>query len=228
MEQTEHTYTRFDDDLHSLRGQITTMADLVERQILRAVDSIRNGDLNLVARVLTDEDEVNRRHLQTDLACNSMLARLQPIAIDLREIIAVLHMNNDLERIGDEAKKVAIRARDLKGRDLPQAQLDTLHAMAVSVCDMLRGAVKAFVTRDSDLAQRVAASDKAIDTTRDKLISILVEEIGSRTEVATVGVDLAFVVQSIERIGDHAKNIAEYVIHIVDGVDPRHNRKALA
>jgi phosphate transport system protein len=218
----DHTYSRFDTDLISLRSEITTMADLVERQFLRAVDATRGGDLALVARVLADESEVNRRHLQTDLHCNTMIARLQPIAIDLREILAVLHMNNDLERVGDEAKKIAIRARDLRARELPRAELEQLHQMAASVAEMLRGAVGAFVRRDATLAAEVAARDRQIDDARDRLISTLVDGIGRHENVATVSVDLAFVVQSIERVGDHAKNIAEYVIRIVDGVDPRH------
>ena len=224
----DHTLSRFDNDLYALRSHVTTMADIVERQLLRAVDAIRFSDLTLIARVLNDEEEVNRRHLHTDLLCNEMLARLQPIAGDLREIIAVLHMNNDLERIGDEAKKMAIRARDLKDRDLPAGPLEKMHQMAIAVSQMLRDSVQAFVRRDTALAQQVAASDKAIDRARDELISLLVDDIGSRAEVATVGVDLAFAVQSIERIGDHSKNIAEYVIHIVDGVDLRHSRKVPA
>ena len=224
----EHTLTRFDNDLVALRNHVTTMADLVERQFLRAVDAIRTADLSLAARVLDGESEVNRRHLATDLLCNEMLARLQPIAGDLREIIAVLHMNNDLERIGDEAKKVAIRARDLKGREVAAEQLEQMHQMAVEVSQMLRDSVRAFIQRDSALARQVADHDKVVDRARDSLISVLVEEIGNRTGIATVGVDLAFVVQSIERVGDHSKNIAEYVIHIVDGVDPRHSRKVPA
>lgn len=220
----DHTLTRFDNDLYALRNHVTTMADIVERQFMRAVDSIRMADLTLAARVLNDEDEVNRRHLQTDMLCNEMLARLQPIAVDLREIIAVLHMNNDLERIGDEAKKMAIRARLLQGRELPAEPLEKMHQMAIAVCQMLRDSVRAFVQRDSALAQQVADSDKAVDLARDELISVLVNDIGNRSEMATVGVDLAFAVQSIERVGDHSKNIAEYVIHIVDGVDLRHSR----
>ncbi len=223
----DHTYSRFDTDLISLRSEIATMAGLVERQFLRAVDATRAGDLGLVSRVLADEDEVNQRHLRTDLHCNTMIARLQPIAIDLREIIAVLHMNNDLERIGDEAKKIAIRARELHARTLPEAELEQLHRMAVDVADMLRGAVDAFARRDAALAAAVAIRDRQVDEARDRLISALVDGIGRHDNLAVVGVDLAFIVQSIERVGDHAKNIAEYVIRIVEGVDPRH-RAAVA
>ncbi len=222
----DHTYSRFDTDLIALRSEVSTMADLVERQLLRAVDAVRGGDPALVARVLGDESEVNRRHLQTDLHCNTMIARLQPIAVDLREIIAVLHINNDLERIGDEAKKIAIRARNLQARTLPQGQLDRLHEMAIDVAEMLRESVRAFARRDSALAAEVAARDESVDSARDRLIAALVDEISRNEGLATVGVDLAFVAQSIERVGDHAKNIAEYVIRIVDGVDPRHRAVA--
>jgi phosphate transport system protein len=222
----DHTYSRFDTDLIALRSEVLTMAALVERQFLRAVDAIRGGDPALVARVLADESEVNRRHLQTDSHCSTMIVRLQPLAVDLREIVAVLHINNDLERIGDEARKIAIRARNLNARSLPQGLLDRLHDLAVSVAEMLRDSASAYARRDSALAAAVVARDPSVDSARDRLIAALVEGIGRNHGPATVGVDLAFVTQSIERVGDHAKNIAEYVIRIVDGVDPRHRAVA--
>src|SRR4051812_41202858 len=115
----DHTYSQFDTDLHRLRSASATMAGLVERQIIRAVDAVLTEDLGRVAQVLTDETDVNRMHMQTDLLCNQMIAKLQPIAVDLREILAALHMNNDLERIGDEAKKIALKAQTLGARSLP-------------------------------------------------------------------------------------------------------------
>ena len=104
---TEHTYSQFDTDLHRLRSASTTMAGLVEQQFRRAVEAVINEDLGLVAQVLADEAEVNRMHMQTDLMCNQMIAKLQPIAVDLREILANIHMNNDLERVGDHATNIS-------------------------------------------------------------------------------------------------------------------------
>lgn len=111
----DHTISHFDTDLHALRSAATTMAGLVEQQFLRSVQAVRESDLDLVAQVLTDEGEVNRMHVRTDLQCHQMIAKLQPIAVDLREIIAVLHMNNDFERIGDEAKKLPRRLANFVG-----------------------------------------------------------------------------------------------------------------
>ena len=202
------------------------MAGLVERQLLRAVDAVRGGDPARVARVLGDESEVNRIHMQTRPALQphdrAASADRRGPARDHRR---PAH-NNDLERIGDEAKKIAIRARNLQARTLPQGQLDRLHEMAIDVAEMLRESVRAFARRDSALAAEVAARDESVDSARDRLIAALVDEISRNEGLATVGVDLAFVAQSIERVGDHAKNIAEYVIRIVDGVDPRHRAVA--
>ncbi|MGE0802481.1 MAG: phosphate signaling complex protein PhoU [Lautropia sp.] len=219
----DHTYTQFDTDLHSLRSATTTMAGLVERQLMRAIDAVRTEDLGRVAQVLTDEAEVNRMHVQTDLRCNQMIAKRQPIAVDLREIIAVLHMNNDLERIGDEAKKIAFKARDLVARPLP---LDTgrIDRMAVIVCEMLRAAVDAFVRQDANVAASLQARDDEVDALRDDLIAELVALMAKEPLNVSRALAMVFIVQSIERVGDHAKNIAEYVVTVVDGTDPRHRK----
>ena len=217
----DHTYSQFDTELHALRSATTTMAGLVERQLMRAIDAVRTEDLGLVAQVLTDEIEVNRMHVQTDLRCNQMIAKRQPIAVDLREIIAVLHMNNDLERIGDEAKKIAFKARDLIDRPLPIGT-GRIEKMAVIVCDMLRAAVDAFVRQDAKVAASLEERDHEVDALRDELISELVDLMIKEPQSVSRALALVFVVQSVERVGDHAKNIAEYVVTVVDGTDPRH------
>ena len=140
----EHTAKAFDADIDQLRSNVLKMGGLVERQVARAVDGIRLMDLGLVAAVLQDEEVVNRLHVQTDLMCNQVIARRQPIAVDLREIIAILHMINDLERIGDEAKKIALKVRRFEGAALP-ISLAPVSAMADEACDMLRLALDAFV-----------------------------------------------------------------------------------
>ena len=217
----DHTYSQFDIDLHALRSATTTMAGLVERQVMRAVDAVRTEDVGRIAQVLTDEIEVNRMHVQTDLRCNQLIAKRQPIAVDLREIIAILHMNNDLERIGDEAKKVAFKARDLIDRP-PLMDTTRIERMAVIVCEMLRSAVDAFVRHDPAVAATLQARDCEVDEIRDQLINELVSVMGQDPASVSRALALVFVVQSIERIGDHAKNIAEYVVTVVEGTDPRH------
>ena len=219
----QHTITQFDTDLDALRTAATTMAGLVEQQFLKAVEAVREGDLDLVTQVLTDEAQVNRMHVETDLRCHQMIAKLQPIAVDLREIIAVLHMNNDFERIGDEAKKIAYAARDLRGRTLPIG-IERIDRMAGMVCEMLRTGTDAFVQQDADASDPLLARDKDVDRLRDELTADLLAVMGDNRDAVEECLKLIFIVQSIERVGDHAKNVGEYVVTVVKGIDPRHRR----
>ena len=223
----DHTYTQFDTDLQRLRSASTTMAGLVERQVLRAVDAVLTEDLGRVAQVLADETEVNRMHIQTDLLCNQMIAKLQPIAVDLREILAALHMNNDLERIGDEAKKIALKARQLGIRPLPIAT-ERIALMADIACEMLRLAVDAYIRQDPRVAVALNERDQEVDALRNELTAELTEVMGSTPASVSPALALIFVVQSLERIGDHATNISEYVVTVVDGTDTRHSKAATA
>lgn len=219
----DHTFKPFDSDLDSLRSMVTTMAGLVERQLTRAVDAIRTESVDLVAQVLDDESEVNRMHLQSDLRCHQIIAKRQPIAVDLREVLAIMHMNNDLERIGDEAKKIAKKARLLIGNPVP---IDTqrLDQMSQQVCSMLGKAVDAFIRRDASVAAVLRAQDKEVDKLRTELTEELVEKIDKDVARVSDALSLIFVVQSLERVGDHAKNVAEYVVTVVNGTDPRYER----
>ncbi|MEZ5660632.1 MAG: phosphate signaling complex protein PhoU [Burkholderiaceae bacterium] len=219
----DHTNSKFDAEFESLRVEATSMAGLVERQFSRSIKALLDGDLDLVAQVLEDEAEVNRRHVRTDLHCNKMIATMQPIAVDLREIIGVLHMNNDFERIGDEAKKIAKKARELRGRQLPLS-LERLDTMGRIVSEMLLAAVDAYVRQDVSVADQLKKRDKEVDALRDEVTADLLRAMAESPNVVTECLSLVFVVQSIERVGDHAKNVAEYVVTVVSGVDPRHPR----
>ena len=218
----EHTYRPFDADIDNLRSAVTTMGGLVERQLIRAVDAVRNLDLRLLAQVLTDEGVVNQLHLETDLRCNQTIARRQPIAVDMREIIAVLHINNDLERIGDEAKKIALKSRAFEASGGLPIPAERVEEMTGIVVEMLRGALDAYIRHDTDGAKAVAARDDEVDALRDALIGELMERISGTPGIVSQALAMIFVVQSIERAGDHAKNIAEYVVHVVEGSDVRH------
>jgi phosphate transport system protein len=224
---TEHTYKAFDTDIDTLRSSVTTMGGLVERQFIRAIDSVRHADLRRVMEVLADEVEVNRMHVETDLRCNQVIARRQPIAVDLRETIAVLHSINDLERIGDEAKKIALKAKDFNGRVLP-IDLDRIQQMADLVVAMLAQAIDAFVRHDTAVSPLLIERDREVDELRDGLISELIARMQADPQCVTDALAVVFIVQSIERVGDHAKNIAEYVVQIVEGIDPRHGLAAAA
>lgn len=218
----DHTARAFDTDIDHLRSNVLKMGGLVERQVARAVDGIRTMDLGLVTAVLQDEEVVNRLHVQTDLMCNQIIARRQPIAVDLREIIAILHMINDLERIGDEAKKIALKVRRFQGTPLPISVVP-VSAMADEACDMLRLALDAFVRHDTLMSGVLNERDRNLDVQRDALIAQLLGNMATTPSLIGAAMDMVLVVQSIERVGDHAKNIAEYIVNVVEGVDRRHD-----
>ena len=221
----DHTHRQFDTDIERLRSAVTVMGGLVERQVTRAVDAVRLRDMGVAAQVLADEQRVNQLHLECDLRCNQTIARRQPIAIDLREIIAVLHINNDLERIGDESKKIARKARALQGRPRP-IPTDRIARMADIAREMLRLAVDAFIRQDPRAAAALANRDDEVDRLRNELIEELTTVMGTTPQSVSAALELVFVVQSIERVGDHATNISEYVVSVVDGTDTRHSRTA--
>jgi len=220
---TDHTFKQFDTDIDMMRSAVSMMGGLVERQLVRAVDAVRHGDLRLVTQVLEDERVVNQLHLESDLSCNQMIARRQPIAVDLREIIAVIHTINDLERIGDEAKKIALKAKTFVDGRLP-VPFEPIGRMTDIVVEMLHGAIDAFVRQDASAAARLTMRDDEVDALRDSLVVQLIGRMTDDPSTVSDALALVFVVQSIERVGDHAKNVAEYVVHVVSGVDPRHNR----
>jgi phosphate transport system protein len=224
---TDHTIRQFDTDIERMRSTVSMMGGLVERQFLRAIDAVRDGDLQRVTQVLEDERAVNQLQLESDLRCNQLIARRQPIAVDLREIVAVIHSMNDLERVGDEAKKIALKARQFVGMP-PPISVEPILRMSEIAVEMLRAAIDAFVRQDEGAAARLAVRDDEVDALRDELVGQLITRMGEDPKVVSGALALVFVVQSIERIGDHAKNIAEYVVHVVSGVDPRHARQEAA
>jgi phosphate transport system protein len=224
---TDHTNRQFDSDIDGVRSAFTTLGGLVERQVIRAIDSIKLGDLRLATQVLAEERQVNQMHIESDLRCNQVIARRQPIAVDLREIIAVLHSVNDLERIGDEAKKIALKAPLFVDGRMP-VRFEPIAEMADIAIDMLRSAIEAFMRQDLNAAENLHERDREVDALRDQQIAVLMARMAEEPKAVQECMALVFIVQSIERIGDHAKNIAEYVINVVSGVDSRHARSEKA
>jgi len=223
----EHTDRAFDADIDGMRTAVMTMGGLVERQLRRASDALRLNDLGLVADVLADERVVNQLHMQADLLCNQIIARRQPIAIDLREVMAAIHAVNDLERIGDEAKKIAYKSRHLDAYSRRETlPLDKVQTMAGLVGSMLGQALDAFLRHDARASDDLAERDREVDRLRNELNDELVARMSIEPGCITAAMDLVFVVQSLERIGDHAKNIAEYVVNVVEGIDARHAHPA--
>jgi phosphate transport system protein len=224
MLMQDHTNKAFDIDLDGMRSALMVMGGLVEKQIDRAVRVCTRLDLSMASLVLSDEEIVNSLQMQVDLLCNQIIARRQPIAIDLREVIASIHTVNDLERIGDEAKKIVIKARSLQQlssvEGLPLSRIEIMGDRATA---MTRHALNAFLRQDTKALAMLTKADAEVDALRDELHAELMQMMVQKPALVSTCVDLVFIVQSIERIGDHAKNIAEYIVSVVEGIDMRHS-----
>ncbi len=221
MTLSEHTVRAFDADIAGMRRAVVEMGALAERQFRRAVESVVTGDAALVEQVLAEERIVNALHLQIDDLCNRIIALRQPIAIDLREVIGVIHTINDLERVGDEAKKIALKGRSIDASALSE-QIGRIGGMAAQAGEMLTRAIDAFVRHDTRVARQLGACDDSVDDLRDTLVDELTARMRAQPTQVAPALGLILIVQSIERVADHAENVAEYVVNVVQGVDMRH------
>ncbi|MDX1606493.1 MAG: phosphate signaling complex protein PhoU [Candidatus Competibacterales bacterium] len=221
----EHTVKRFDQELNTLLSQVMEMGGLVERQIAQAVEALYEEDLGTANEVVARDHRVNGYEVQIDEAIGRMIALRQPMARDLRTILALSKAVTDLERIGDEAERIArmtVHIYEASG-GAPQTRLlrDAM-AMAKLAGEMLRGSLDALARRDDEKALAVARGDSELDEQfRDamrRLITFMMED----HRIIGHAIDMIFIVKALERIGDHAKNIAEYVIYLVKGKDIRH------
>lgn len=213
-----HTTRAFDQEFDLIRGNVVRMADLVTAQLERAMSGLATPDESLLGRILHDEVEVNRLQVSIDRLCNQLIVRYQPTAIDLREAIATLHLIGDLERVGDEAKKTALRTRKLGG-PLPEVWLAPLQQMAGEASSMLGTAIRAYTAHDVAAYADLQARDWQLGDRRTTLIQRLVADVERTPSMASRHVELIMVVRSIERVGDHATNIGRYVVSIVQGSD---------
>jgi phosphate transport system protein len=220
-----HTLKSFDADIQNVRSTLTTMGQLASQQFRRAVLAFCHDQIEHVPLIETDERTVNSLHLQVDELCQLAITRHHPTAVDLRELVSALHSVHDLERIGDEAKKIgrcAIRIHALDVREtLPLSSIETMAEQAHLV---LERALNAFIQHDAGLASSVAAMDIEVNRHRDALVSGLKIQMSQNSHAIPILLGLIFVVQSIERVGDHAKSLAENVIHTIEGIDIRHRK----
>ena len=218
----EHITKQFDVDLEGLRSRVLAMGGLVEQQLVRAMEALESGDMAQIEQVIATDRVVNRHEVELDEACNHVIAKRQPAAVDLRMIMTVVKTITDLERIGDEAKKIAKMARAIHAGDvrvLPRVDLRRPAEIAVA---MLRKALDAFARLDVSVSAEVVRQDREVDAgfkaAMRQLITFMMED----PRTISSSLDLLFIARSIERIGDHAKNISEYVVYLVKGRDVRH------
>ena len=224
MAISEHASKQYDLDLDSIRSRVLQMGGLVESQIRRALEGFGSGDRALLDDVIATDRRVNEMEVALDGACSHVIVKRQPAANDLRLIFAITKTVTDLERIGDEAQKIArmgknIHEHEPSGR-LPRA-VDVRHA-AEAALSMLRRALDAFARLDCNVAAEVIRQDAAIDTEFVSMLRQLVTYMMEDPRTISAALDVIWVAKALERIGDHAKNIAEHVIYIVKGRDVRH------
>src|SRR5215813_8689446 len=198
------------------------MAGMVEASINRAIRSLMDKSRELAEQVIRDEPQINRMEMEIDGLATRLLALRQPVARDLRLLTAALKITTDLERIGDLAVHIAERSLSLMHRP-PAATVVDIPKMASLVQSMLLKVLDAYIHGDAELARTVLLSDAEVDVMRDTVYNELVAVMQNDPSTVPAAIDLIFVARNLERIGDHATNIAEDVVFLVQGVDVRHH-----
>ena len=220
---TEHTSRQFDAELEAVRAQVLKMGGLVESQIQLAIESLVSGDVALMNQVIEDDHRVNLMEVQIDEQCNNILVRRQPAAGDMRMVTTVIKTITDLERIGDEAEKIARMAKLLSQKErlfLPRYN-EVKHASEIAL-DMLRKSLDSFARLDIITAAQVVRQDELVDDEFRSIMRYLITFMMEDPRTISTALEILFVAKAIERIGDHAKNISEYVVYMVKGRDVRH------
>ena len=219
----EHTSKQFDVEMEGIRSGVLSMGGLVETQIARAIVALKSSDIDLIDVVAADEMAINQMQVDLDQQCSQIIARRQPTAIDLRMVLTVVKVVNELERIGDEIKKIAYKAQQMQRPErLSNVRFHEITRAAELAEDNLQLALDAFARLDVQAAAQVISDDEAIDAAFLAILRQLISYMMEDPRTITSALEIVFIAKSIERIGDHAKNIAENVIYIVRGRDVRH------
>ncbi len=224
MSFENHIMKQFDDELEEIRTRLMEMGGKVEQQLQNAILAVSEADSKLAEEVIAEEQRVDDMEVDIDEACILIIARRQPAASDLRLVMMVTKAVNDLERIGDEAKKIANHAVILAEQSGASEGYTEVRHLGQSVSSMLANALDAFARFDVDAAMRTLEEDKQIDldykTALRELVTYMMEDPRSITRA----INILWVVRSLERIGDHAKNLCEQIVFVVKGKDIRHQK----
>jgi phosphate transport system protein len=218
----EHISKQYDHELFDIRSRVLSLGGLVEEQIQYAVQALLEGDTDLAQRVIVDDYKVNSLEVSIDEECTQILALRQPTARDLRLVVAVIKTITDLERIGDEAKRIARHAIDLAAHFPKRNQLTDIGELASQVRILLRDALDSFARMDVDSALRVAERDKQVDSIYESIMRQQLTYMMEDPRLIPVSLGIMWSSRSLERIGDRACNICEYVIYYAMGKNIRH------
>ena len=219
---THHISRRFNEDLERVRTKVLAMGGFVEQQIQKAITALLEGDSALGEAVAIADQQVNDMEVSIDEECSRILATRAPAAGDLRVIVAIIKTITDLERMGDEGEKIVYIASRLATMERPADKYREIKHLGRIVTEMVHESLDAFARMDADEALRVARQDRLVDEEYEAIqrqsITFMMED----PRTIRRALDVMWVVRSLERIGDHAKNISEYIIYMVYGKDVRH------
>src|SRR5690242_20191201 len=221
---SHHISRRFNEDLERVRSKVLGMGGFVEQQLCKAITALVEGDSSLGEAVALDDHQVNNMEIEIDEECSRILATRAPAAGDLRLVVAIIKTITDLERIGDEGEKIGNIASLLAAMERPENKYREVKHMGRIVAEMVHDALDAFARMDAQLALKVARRDRMVDEEYEAIqrqcITFMMEDPRSIRRA----LDVMWIVRSLERVGDHAKNICEYVIYMVHGKDVRHTK----
>lgn len=219
----DHTLKQFDAELEEIRSKVLQMGGLVEEQIIRALEALTTGNLTLAAQVMENDHRVNALEVAIDEECSTVIALRQPAAKDLRMVMAVVKTITDLERIGDEAAKIARMTQAIYESDRPTVpRVSEIQHVADIALGMLRNALDAFARLDLTVAAKVVRQDEQVDKAFVSILRQLITFMMEDPRTISHAIEILFIAKAIERIGDHAKNMSEYVVYLVKGKDVRH------
>lgn len=217
-----HISEQYDEELDSVRSLLLEMGGLVEQQLQKACQSLYNHDSELADVVRVGDARVNELEVDIDDLCVHIIARRQPAATDLRTLISILKASTDLERVGDEAERIAKMAKKVADLELPANQYGEIREMAGNVQTMLADALDAFARLSPETAVRVIDADEAVDIAYKAILADMGAAMKAQPDQVERALTVLWVARSLERCGDHAKNLCEYIVYLVKGQDVRH------
>jgi phosphate transport system protein len=225
MNFNQHISQQFNADLEAIRNQMLSMGGLVQRQVADAIEAICSGDTSSADKIIQREDDVDQMELDIDQECTHILVRRQPAASDLRMVLAVSRVVRDLERMGDEAAKIAIHALEVANSNQASSKIchQAIRHMGTAVVKMISDALDAFARHDIEGAIEVVRNDKMVDEQYASAIRELITYMMEDPRSISQAINILWILRAIERIGDHARNISEQVIYLVSGADVRHS-----
>jgi phosphate transport system protein len=219
---SHHISSRFNEELERVRSKVLRMGGLVEEQLQQAVRALVEADSDLGEQVARRDVEVNALEVSIDEDCSRILATRSPAASDLRLIVAIIKTITDLERIGDEAEKIGYIASRLATMERPTDRYREIKHMGRLVQDLVHGALDAFARADAEAALKIARGDKVVDEEYEAIQRQCITFMMEDPRTIRRALDVLWVTHALERIGDHAKNICEYVVYMAHGKDIRH------